>query len=165
VAAGFEVDLQTKPISEIVTAVLTNKDYDLTTWAYGTTDENPSNYVQLSGTFGAPAGRYGYHSPEMVAAVDKLRTAKDQTEVVAAYKAISDIWTRDVPSSRAPSAPPARTSCSTRRTSRSNSPPPRSVGGRCCFRAASPVGVLARRAARQDTFGVPLVNAISHIPG
>jgi ABC-type transport system substrate-binding protein len=96
VSAGFEIDLQTKPISEIVVAVLTNKDYDLTTWAYGTTDETPTNYVQLSGTF-APPGRYGYTSPEMVAAIDKLRTAKDQTEVVAAYKGISDIWTRDVP--------------------------------------------------------------------
>jgi peptide/nickel transport system substrate-binding protein len=97
VAAGFDVDLQTKPISEIVTAVLTNKDFDLSTWAYGMTDEFPTNYVQLAGTFAAPAGRYGYSSPDMVAAVDKIRTAQSDADRVAAYKGVSDIWLRDMP--------------------------------------------------------------------
>lgn len=106
-AAGFEVDLQTKPISEIVTAVLTNKDYDLSTWAYGMSDEVPTNYVQLAGTFAAPNGRYGYSSPEMVTAVDKLRTASSAADRTAAYKAITEIWTRDVPALVTTSAPSA----------------------------------------------------------
>ena len=56
-AAGIEVELISKPIGEIVTQVLTNKDYDLSTWAYGMSDEIPANYVQLAGTFAAPTGR------------------------------------------------------------------------------------------------------------
>jgi peptide/nickel transport system substrate-binding protein len=106
-AAGFEVDLQSKPISEIVTAVLTNKDYDLTTWAYGMSDELPANFVQLAGTFAAPAGRYGYSSPDMVKAVDLLRTASTDAERIAAYAAISTVWTRDVPAVVTTSAPSA----------------------------------------------------------
>jgi peptide/nickel transport system substrate-binding protein len=97
VAAGFDVDLQTKPISEIVTAVLTNKDFDLSTWAYGMTDEFPTNYVQLAGTFAAPNGRYGYSSPDMVSAIDKIRTAQSDADRVAAYKGVSDVWLRDMP--------------------------------------------------------------------
>jgi ABC-type oligopeptide transport system substrate-binding subunit len=106
-AAGFEVDLQSKPISEIVTAVLTNKDYDLTTWAYGMSDELPTNYVQLAGTFAAPAGRYGYSSPEMVAAIDLMRTASTDAQRTAAYAAVTKIWTRDVPAVVTTSAPTA----------------------------------------------------------
>ena len=97
VAAGFDVELQSKPISEIVTQVLTNKDYDLSTWAYGMTDEFPTNYVQLAGTFAAPNGRYGYSSPDMVAAIDKIRTAKTDAERTAAYKGVSEVWLRDMP--------------------------------------------------------------------
>jgi len=97
VAAGMEVDLQLKPISEIVAAVLSNFDYDLTTWAYGLLDETPSNYVQLAGTFAAPNGRYGYSSPDMVQAIDKLRTASSLDAQKAAYKAVHDVWVRDMP--------------------------------------------------------------------
>ena len=97
VAAGFEVDYTNKPTSEIVNQVLVLKDYDLCTWAYGMVDEFPANYVQLAGTFASPAGRYGYSSPEMVAAIDKMRTANTQTDRVAAVKAVSEIWVRDVP--------------------------------------------------------------------
>ncbi len=111
-AAGFEVDLQSKPISEIVTAVLTNKDYDLTTWAYGMSDELPANYVQLAGTFAAPAGRYGYSSPDMVKAVDLMRTAGTEAERIAAYAAVSQIWTRDMPAVVTSSAPSALVSTS-----------------------------------------------------
>ncbi len=77
--------------------MLTNFDYDLTTWAYGLLDETPANYVQLAGTFAAPNGRYGYSSPEMVQAIDKLRTAADLEAQKAAYKAVTDIWVRDMP--------------------------------------------------------------------
>ena len=106
-AAGIEVELISKPIGEIVTQVLTNKDYDLSTWAYGMSDEIPANYVQLAGTFAAPIGRYGYSSPDMVAAVDKLRTAATDPDRTAAYKAITEIWTRDVPAAVTYSAPSA----------------------------------------------------------
>jgi peptide/nickel transport system substrate-binding protein len=96
-AAGMEVDLTNKPTAEIVNQVLVLRDYDLVTWAYGMVDEFPANYVQLAGTFSAPAGRYGYSSPEMVAGIDKMRTAKSQDERVAAIKTVSEIWVRDMP--------------------------------------------------------------------
>jgi ABC-type transport system substrate-binding protein len=70
-------------------------------------DELPTNYVQLAGTFAAPAGRYGYSSPEMVKAVDLMRTASTDAERVAAYKAVTEVWTRDVPAVVTSSAPSA----------------------------------------------------------
>jgi peptide/nickel transport system substrate-binding protein len=96
-AAGMEVELINKPTSEIVNQVIVAKDYDLATWAYGMVDEFPANYVQLAGSFAAPNGRYGYSTPEMVAAVDKMRTAGSQTERVAAVKAVSEVWVKDMP--------------------------------------------------------------------
>ena len=43
----------------------------------------------------------------MVAAVDKLRTAATDADRTAAYKAITEIWTRDVPAAVTYSAPSA----------------------------------------------------------
>jgi peptide/nickel transport system substrate-binding protein len=97
VAAGFEVDLQLMPTSEYINRVLTLKDYDLNTWAYGMGDEFPLNYVQLAGTFNSKSPRYGYGNAEMDAAIDKMRTAVTQDQRVAANKAVSEIWVRDVP--------------------------------------------------------------------
>ena len=96
-AAGMEVELTNKPTSEIVNQVIVLKDYDLATWAYGMVDEFPADYVQLAGTFAAPNGRYGYSTPEMIAAIDKMRTASSQTDRVAAVKAVSEIWVKDMP--------------------------------------------------------------------
>jgi hypothetical protein len=78
-----------------VNQVLVLNDYDVVTWAYGLLDESDANYIQLSGTFGGK--RYGYGSPEMVAAVDLLRTADTDAKRVEAYKQISEIWVRDMP--------------------------------------------------------------------
>ena len=107
VAAGMDAELINKPTSEIVNQVITLKDYDLTTWAYGMVDEFPANYVQLAGTFGAPSGRYGYSSPEMIAAVDKMRTASAQADRVAAVKTVSEVWIKDMPAHVITSVPQA----------------------------------------------------------
>lgn len=52
-------------------------------------------HLQLLGTFGPQ--RYGYGPPDMLAAVDLLRTADTDAKRVDAYRAISEIWVRDVP--------------------------------------------------------------------
>jgi peptide/nickel transport system substrate-binding protein len=94
--AGVEVSLDTsKDTTGVVAQVLVQQDYDIATWAYGLLDESDGNYLQLIGTFGGK--RYGYGPPDMVAAVDQLRTADTDAKKVAAYKAISDIWVRDEP--------------------------------------------------------------------
>jgi peptide/nickel transport system substrate-binding protein len=94
--AGMDVAVDTsKDIQQVVAQVLVQQDYELTTWAYGLLDEHPANYIQLIGTFGAQ--RYGYGPPEMVEAVEMLRTAETDDERTQAYARISEIWTRDVP--------------------------------------------------------------------
>ncbi|HEV8297385.1 MAG TPA: ABC transporter substrate-binding protein [Acidimicrobiales bacterium] len=97
-AAGMEVALDTtKDTQQVVNQVLVLNDYDVVTWAYGLLDESDANYLQLKGTFNSAAPRYGYGNAEMDAAIDLLRVADTDAKRVAAYKAISEIWVRDVP--------------------------------------------------------------------
>jgi peptide/nickel transport system substrate-binding protein len=73
-AVGMDVAVDVGgDIGQVVQKVLVQKEYDLTTWAYGLLDESDSNYLQLLGTFGNQ--RYGYGTPELIAAIDELRTA------------------------------------------------------------------------------------------
>ena len=94
--AGFTVDLK----NDLDTAGLVNKvigeaDYDLTSWAYGQTDDTDGNYIGLVGTF--TARRYGYGNADMDAAVDLLRLADTDQKRIDAYKKISEIFIRDAP--------------------------------------------------------------------
>jgi peptide/nickel transport system substrate-binding protein len=97
-AVGMNVTTDTsKDTNAVVSQVLVQHDFDLTTWAYGLLDDVDSNYPQLVSTFASSNPRYGYGSPEMDAAIDQLRLADTDAKRVAAYKAISDIWVRDDP--------------------------------------------------------------------
>ena len=96
-AVGFDVALDTsKDGQSVVSQVLVQQDYEIAQWALGVTDESDGNYLPLAQTFAGK--RYGYGPQDMLDAVDKLRTATNDSERVAAYKGISDIWIRDVPS-------------------------------------------------------------------
>jgi peptide/nickel transport system substrate-binding protein len=97
-AVGMEVTKQTEEdITGVVNRVLVRRDFDLSTWAYGLLDESDNNYNQLVSTFASANPRYGYGNAEMDAAIDLLRTADTDAKRTAAYKAISEIWVRDVP--------------------------------------------------------------------
>ncbi len=97
-AVGMQVSTDTsKDTNAVVSQVLVQHDFDLTTWAYGLLDDVDSNYPQLVSTFASTNPRYGYGSPEMDAAIDQLRLADTDAKRVAAYKAISQIWVRDDP--------------------------------------------------------------------
>jgi peptide/nickel transport system substrate-binding protein len=97
-AANMEVELDTaKPISGVVQQVLVQRDFDIATWGLGWLDESPVNYLQLVGSFLSTSPRYGYSSPDMDAAMDMLRVAETQEERVEAYRAVSEVWVRDVP--------------------------------------------------------------------
>jgi peptide/nickel transport system substrate-binding protein len=97
-AVGMTVSTDTsKDTNAVVSQVLVQHDFDLTTWAYGLLDDADSNYPQLVSTFGSANPRYGYGNAEMDAAIDMLRLADTDAKRVAAYKAISEIWVRDDP--------------------------------------------------------------------
>jgi peptide/nickel transport system substrate-binding protein len=97
-AVGMNVATDTsKDTNAVVTQVLVQRDFDLTTWAYGLLDDADSNYPQLVSTFASSNPRYGYGTPELDAAIDQLRLADTDAKRVAAYKAISEIWVRDDP--------------------------------------------------------------------
>ena len=72
------------------------RDFDVASFGMGLLDEADNNYAQLLISVVQP--RYGYSSPDMTAAVDKMRTAATDSEMVAAHKAIAETWNRDVPS-------------------------------------------------------------------
>jgi peptide/nickel transport system substrate-binding protein len=97
-AVGMDVSTDTgKDTNAVVSQVLVQHDFDLTTWAYGLLDDVDSNYPQLVSTFASSNPRYGYGSPEMDAAIDQLRLADTDPKREAAYRAISQIWVRDDP--------------------------------------------------------------------
>jgi peptide/nickel transport system substrate-binding protein len=95
-SVGMTVVKQTdRDTNGVVRRVLTERDYDLAKWAYGLSDESDNNYNQLSALFANKT--YGYGPPDMIAAVDLLRTADTDAKRVDAYKKISEIWIRDAP--------------------------------------------------------------------
>jgi peptide/nickel transport system substrate-binding protein len=98
-AVGMDVttEVLSAASGDIVNRVIVQKDYDATTWAYGTLDDFPSLYLQLVGTFASNNPRYGYGNAEMDAALDKMRTATNDDERRAALKGVAEIWVRDVP--------------------------------------------------------------------
>jgi peptide/nickel transport system substrate-binding protein len=98
--AGMDVVVDTtKDRANVAAQVNVNRDYDLVGgWAWGLLDDPDSNYPQLAGTFDPNAPRYGYTSPDIVAALELLRVANTTEKQVAAYKAISEVWIRDAPS-------------------------------------------------------------------
>jgi len=94
--AGFTVDLKNDlDTAGLVNKVIAEADYDLTSWAYGQTDDTDGNYIGLVGTF--TARRYGYGNADMDAAVDLLRLADTDQKRIDAYKKISEIFIRDAP--------------------------------------------------------------------
>jgi peptide/nickel transport system substrate-binding protein len=96
--AGMETQVDSsQPIQGVVAKVLVERDYDIATWGLGWLDEHDVNYLQLVGSFSAEAPRYGYTSPDMVDAIDMLRTAVTDEEKEEAYRAVSEVWVRDVP--------------------------------------------------------------------
>jgi peptide/nickel transport system substrate-binding protein len=97
--AGMDPQVDnSKPTADMVSQVNVLRDYDLVFFGSSLSDEIDYNYLTLSSTFSEANPRFGYANPEMTAAVDQLRTADSDDKRVAAYKAISAIWTRDVPS-------------------------------------------------------------------
>ena len=91
--AGMVVDKQfSQDTTQVVNKVLVQRDYDLTTWAYGLLDESDNNYNQLLSTFASANPRYGWGTPEMDAAIDLLRLADSDAKRTEGYKKISDLW-------------------------------------------------------------------------
>ena len=82
-AAGMDVTKQTdEDTTGVVNRVLVRRDFDLATWAYGMLDESDNNYNQLVSTFASANPRYGYGNAEMDAAIDLLRTADTDANIV-----------------------------------------------------------------------------------
>jgi hypothetical protein len=81
----------------MVSQVNVLRDYDLVFFGSSLSDEIDYNYLTLSATFSEANPRFGYASADMTAAVELLRVADTDEKRTAAYKAISAVWTRDVP--------------------------------------------------------------------
>ena len=76
----------------VVAKVLVQRDWDIATWALGWLDEHDVNYLQLIGSFNTQNPRYGATSPQLEAAIDKLRTAETQDDRVEAYGEVTEAW-------------------------------------------------------------------------
>ena len=103
-AAGMQVTVDTSTDTQgVVAKVLVQRDWDIATWALGWLDEHDVNYLQLIGSFNTQNPRYGATSPQLEAAIDKLRTAETQDDRVEAYGEVTEAWFDVMP------VPPCRT--------------------------------------------------------
>jgi peptide/nickel transport system substrate-binding protein len=82
--------------SQLVSA---QKDFDAAVaFSYEMSQSPQETYNQLYKSFNATTPRFGYTSPDMVAALNKLAVSTSQTDLVAVFKMIAETWQRDVPS-------------------------------------------------------------------
>jgi peptide/nickel transport system substrate-binding protein len=98
-AVGMDVAVDaTKDTANVVNQVLVLRDYDIATWSLSLLSDVDSSYTQLLASLGTSGGkRYGYGSADMDAGIEMLRTADTDPERVEAYRKISEVWVRDVP--------------------------------------------------------------------
>jgi peptide/nickel transport system substrate-binding protein len=96
--AGFDVDLNSnEDTNALVSAVLGRRDFEATVWSLGMSDEIANNYAQFSLSFQGDQPRYGYSSPELDEALERLRVAGDAATQEAAMSDVTQILADDLP--------------------------------------------------------------------
>jgi peptide/nickel transport system substrate-binding protein len=95
-AVGFNTQVIYGPTGANVTAVLVNRDYDLSVWGLNIPADD-GVFGQLFISFHSKSNRYGYSSPEMDAAIDALRVATTDEQKTAALAKVSELYVRDAP--------------------------------------------------------------------
>lgn len=93
-AVGFQVDLIVS--QNTATQVISARDFDLTTWAFGLYDDDGNHYA-LYTNLHSSSDRFGYNSPDMDQALDALSVASTEDAKRDAYKRIAQTLYRDAP--------------------------------------------------------------------
>ena len=96
--AGMQVAYSNqKDATGFISQVTVDQDFDLVVpWSYSLSDDDGA-YNNIFRDLNSPGARFGYTSADMDAAIDSLRTAKNDDEKRAAYKRIAEIFNRDAP--------------------------------------------------------------------
>lgn len=94
-AVGFEVELENNVvISDLVTRVLVDRNYELSCWGLNVTDENP--WVGLDQFRSDSASNYaGYANDDVDAAIAALKVATTDAEISEALGQIQAAWNED----------------------------------------------------------------------
>jgi peptide/nickel transport system substrate-binding protein len=96
---GIKTTSDIKGLGAFVQQVAAQKDFDLAvSFSYELSYSPHETFGQLYKSFNSVSPRFGYSSPEMDSALDHLRVAVSDAELTDAYREISTIWNRDVPS-------------------------------------------------------------------
>jgi peptide/nickel transport system substrate-binding protein len=95
---GMRVNLSNQRDGQgMIQQVLVDRDFDLVVpWSYSVSDDDGA-YNAIFNNLHSPGARYGYHSPDMDAAIGALRLAASDEAKRAAYGRISEVFNRDVP--------------------------------------------------------------------
>ena len=95
---GFDVSIDTvSSVTDLITKVYVNQDYDLTRTSMNLQDFFP--YGKVANNLGSesPANAGGYASPEMDALLLELRGATTDEQKKTILGQIEDLWQKDVP--------------------------------------------------------------------
>ncbi|HEX7095192.1 MAG TPA: ABC transporter substrate-binding protein [Acidimicrobiales bacterium] len=94
---GFNVQRETVDTSTLVEKVIRNVDFDLACWQFNISDFEP--WVSMEAfRSDSSSNRGGYSNPEMDAAIDELRVAKDAETRKQILAKIQRLWNETVPS-------------------------------------------------------------------
>jgi ABC-type transport system substrate-binding protein len=93
----MNVTLKSTDSTTYIQDVAVNHDFDLACWGMSMFNDDRAYATAMLGNFYSTATTTGYKNPQMDAAIDALRMAATADQKRAAYKTISELYDRDLP--------------------------------------------------------------------
>lgn len=95
--AGFEVEVETPPLSTVIQRIIVESNYELACWGLGIREANA--WVTLFNNLHSESGSnwIGYGDPDMDRALDAMRAAATPDEELAALADVQDVWNDTAP--------------------------------------------------------------------
>jgi peptide/nickel transport system substrate-binding protein len=96
-AAGMTVAITNVPTADLIKRVITDKNFDITTWSLNVLPEAPWSGIDRNLRSDSPTNRTGYANPEFDAALADLRKATTVDQKRAALAEVQKVWNATFP--------------------------------------------------------------------
>jgi peptide/nickel transport system substrate-binding protein len=96
-AAGMTVQVTNVPTADLIKRVITDKNFDVTTWSLNVLPEAPWSGIDRNLRSDSPTNRTGYADAGFDAALAQLRKATTVDEKKTALAAVQQVWNATVP--------------------------------------------------------------------
>src|SRR5262249_49733212 len=96
-AAGMTVAVTNVPTADLISRVITDKNYDITTWSLNVLPEAPWSGIDRNLRSDSPTIRNGYADPNFDAALAELRKATTVEQKKTALADVQKVWNATYP--------------------------------------------------------------------